>query len=257
MSKLLAVVLALSLVVGASREAAAFSPALQLGRVVFLQDDPNAKKPAGGDKSSTDPEALKKLLERIGKLETEVERLKTGQPAPAHAPAKDGQVLALIDIAHIGMAYAASGQSRYAAIHVTLANTTGQAVMLTREQITAEIDGEARKLEPIPAGIVNFSFQHGKQNYSLNTMQPAKSWKVPAGGQNSFWLVYPGLPIATTVPKCKLRLTLGEVTKEVDVNEVQRAVLGLESERIGPRGSLALLTITGTMTAFNTQSLIE
>ena len=131
------------------------------------------KKPAGDDKSSTDPEALKKLLERIGKLETEVERLKNGQPAQANAPAKDGQVLVLVDIAHVGMAYAASGQSRYAAIHVTLANTTGQPVTLTREQIAAEIDGEARKLESIPAGVAGLSFQHGKQNYSLNTMQPA------------------------------------------------------------------------------------
>jgi len=257
MSKSLVVALALGLVVGTCHKAVAFSPALQLARAVCLQDDPSAKKLAGDDKSSTDPEALKKLLERIGKLETEVERLKNGQPAQVNAPAKDGQVLTLVDIAHVGMAYAASGQSRYAAIHVTLANTTGQPVTLTREQVSAEIDGEARKLEPIPAGVVNYSFQHGKQSYSLQTMQPAKSWKVPAGGQNSFWLVYPGLPIATTVPKCKLRLTLGDVTKEVDVNEVQRAVLGLESERIGPRGSLALLTITGTMTAFNTQSLID
>ena len=257
MSKSLVIVLALSLVVGTCHEAVAFSPAQQLARAVCLQDDPTALKPAGDDKSSTDPAALKKLLERIGKLETEVERLKNGQPAQANAAAKDGQVLTLVDIAHVGMAYAANGQSRYAAIHITLANTTGQPITLMREQITAEIDGEARKLEPIPAGVVNYSFQHGKQNYSLNMMQPAKSWKVPAGGQNSFWLLYPGLPITTTVPKCKLKLTLGEVTKEIDINEAQRAVLGLESERIGPRGSLALLTITGTMTAFNTQSLID
>ena len=257
MWKIFAVALALVLVVEACCEAAAFSPSLQFARAICLQNDPNAKKTAGDDKSSTDPEALKKLLERIGKLETEVERLKNGQPAPANAAVKDGQVLTLVDIAHVGTAYAASGQTRYAAIHVTLANTTGQPITLTREQISAEIDGEARKLEPIPAGVVNYSFQHGKQSYSLQSMQPAKSWKVPAGGQNSFWLVYPGLPVATTVPKCKLKLTLGDVTKEVDVNEVQRAVLGLETERIGPRGSLALLTITGTMTAFNTQSLID
>ncbi len=257
MSKSLAVVLALGLVLGTRREAAAFAPSLQLARAVCLQDGPNGKKPAGDDKSSTDPEALKKLLERIGKLETEVERLKNGQPAQADAPAKDGQVLTLVDIAHVGMAYTANGQSRYVAIHVTLANTTGQAVTLTREQVSAEIDGEARKLEQIPPGVVNFSFMHGKQSYTLQSMQPAKSWKVPAGGQNSFWLVYPGLPVATTVPRCKLKLTLGDVTKTVDVNEVQRAVLGLEPERIGPRGSLALLTITGTMTAFNTQSLID
>ena len=115
MSKLLVVALALGLVVGTCHEAAALSPALQLARAVCMQDDPNAKKPGGDDKSSTDPEALKMLLERIGKLETEVERLKNGQPAQANAAAKDGQVLTLVDIAHVGMAYVTSGQSRYVA----------------------------------------------------------------------------------------------------------------------------------------------
>lgn len=259
MFKSLFAVLAALLVMGTLREAAAFSSGLQLATAVCVQNDPNAKRGAGEDKSSTDPESLKKLLERIGKLEAEVERLKNGQAAPANAGAKDaqGQVLTLVDIAHVGMLYTGSGQTRYAAIHLTLANTTGQPVTLLREQITAEIDGEAKKLEPIPPNVVNYSFQHGKQSYTLNTMQPAKSWKVPAGGQTSFWLVYSGLPVANTVPKVKLKLTLGEVTKEVDVNEVQRAVLALETERIGPRGSLALLTITGTMTPFNCQAVVD
>ncbi len=262
MLKSLEIAVVFGLIVGTGCEAGLFSPAMQFARAVCTQDEPGAKqpnadsKPATENKSAADAEAFKKLLERIGKLETEVERLKNIPPAAA-GTTKGGPVLTLVDVAHVGMAYGPTGQSRYVAIRVTLANTSDQPVTLTREQVVAEIDGEARKLEQIPAGTSGYSFQYGKQNYSLNTMQPKKSWTVPAGGQNSIWLVYPGLPVSATVPRCKLKLTLGEATKEIDVNELQRAILGLESELIGPRHSLALLTVTGTLNAFNMQSIID
>ena len=262
MFKFIGIAATFGLIMGAMCEAVAFSPELLLVRVLCTQDEAGEKqantdgKPATDTKSADEAEAFKKLLDRIGKLEAEVDRLKNVAPAAAGAT-KGGPVLTLIDVAHVGMAYGPTGQSRYVAIRVTLANTSDQPITLTREQVAAEIDGEARKLEPIPAGTSGYSFQYGKQNYSLNTMQPKKSWKVTAGGQNSIWLVYAGLPVSATVPRCKLKLTLGEVTKEIDVNELQRAVLGLESERIGPRNSLALLTITGTLNAFNMQSIID
>ena len=262
MFKLIRIAAAFGLIVGTVREAVAHSPELLLARAICVQDEAGAKppnadsKPATENKSAADAEAFKKLIERIGKLEAEVERLKSVPPAQAGGK-KDGPVLTLVDVAHVGMAYGPTGQSRYVAIRITLANTSDQPVTLTREQVTAEIDGEARKLELIPAGTSGYSFQSDKQNYSLNKMQPKKSWKVTAGGQNSIWFVYPGLPVSATVPRCKLKLTLGEVTKEIDINEVQRAVLGLESERIGPRNSLALLTVTGPLNAFNTQSIID
>ena len=262
MFKFIGIAAAFGLIVGTVREAVAFSPELLLSRNLCAQDEANEKqanadgKPAADNKSAADADAFQKLLDRIGKLEAEVDRLKNVAPAAAGAT-KGGPVLTLIDVAHVGMAYGPTGQSRYVAIRITLANTSDQPVTLTREQVAAEIDGEARKLEQIPAGTSGYSFQYGKQNYSLNTMQPKKSWKVTAGGQNSIWLVYAGLPVSATVPRCKLKLTLGEVTKEIDVNELQRAVLGLESERIGPRNSLALLTITGMLNAFNMQSIID
>ena len=220
-------------------------------------------KPAADPKKGTaESEAFQKLLDRINKLEAEVERLKNG-PAAQPKPAADaGTVLTLVDMAHVGVVYLQSGQFRYVALHLIVANTTGKSVTIAQDQITAEIDGEVRKLETIPPDIVNYSFQlrtqgNNAQSYSLQTMQPEKSRTVPPGGQLSFWLVFPKLGVSNTVPKCKLRLQLGETKKEIDINAVQRALLAMETERIGPRGSLALITITGTMTMFNTQSLVD
>ena len=186
------------------------------------------------EKLAADPKALQELLERISKLETEVERLKNGAGQPK-GPADGGGVLTLVETAHLGMVYPSSGQSRFVAIQLIIANTTGKPVTLTQDQITAEIDGEIRKLEPIPADISGQSFQHKNQGFTLQTMQPEKSRTVPAGGQISFWLVFSKLPLGNTIPKFKLKLSLGETKKEIDVNAGQRAILALDSQRPGAR----------------------
>ena len=225
-----------------------------LAAAACLQND--AAKPADDpNKAVTDPQALQKLLERINKLEAEVERLKNapgGQPKAAAG----ADVLTLIDMAHIGVMYV-NGQSRFIALHVIVANTTDKAVTLAQDQITAEIDGEVRKLETIPPEMANHGFAFKNQSYNLQSMQPEKSRTVPPGGQISFWLVFPKLAFANTVPKCKLKLSLGDTRKEIDVNALQRAMLALQVERIGPRNCLALVTVTGTMTMFNTQALVD
>lgn len=211
-------------------------------------------KPADPAKP-TDAQSLQELLERIKKLEAEVDRLKNGA-LPAAKPAET-EVMTLLDIAQIGMVYLPTGQSRYVALHLIVANTGSKPVTIAQDQITAEIDGETRKLEKIAPELANHGFAFKNQNYNLQSMQPEKNRIVPAGGQVSFWLVFPKLAMANTIPKCKLKLSVGDIKKEIDVNSVQRAVLGLETERIGPRGCLALLTITGSMTTFNTQAVVD
>jgi HEAT repeat protein len=216
---------------------------------VWMQNDP--AKPA------SDPKAFQQLLERINKLEAEVERLKNGAAGQPKEPANGGQIFTLVEGAHLGMVYLPTGQSRFVALQLIVANSTGKPVTLAQDQIIAEIDGEVRKLETIPPEIANQGFQYKNQGYALNSMQPEKTRTVPPGGQISFWLVFPKVAAANSIPKCKLKLALGDTKKEIDVNAVQRAMLGLETRMIGPRGCLALMTITGTMTMFNTQALVD
>lgn len=252
MSKLPCGALLLILAILAPSAASASTIWLPTLQSAWLQNDP--AKPA--DTPKTDAKSFQELLERINKLEAEVERLKNGGQGQPKGPAT-GDVMTLVDMAHVGMVYQAAGQTRYIALHLIVANTTGKPVALTQDQISAEIDGENRKLEQIPPDIAAQSFQVKNQGYSLQTMQPEKSRTVPPGGQISFWLVFPKLPVANSIPKCKLNLSPGDVKKQIDVNAVQRAMLALETERIGPRGCLALITITGTMTMFNTQALVD
>ncbi len=200
--------------------------------------------------SSTDPAAMKALIERINKLEAEVDRLKQG--ANANTPEAAPEVMAMLDVAHLGLFYSGNGQTRFLALHVLLANTTKQAFTITRDQVIAEIDGEERKLKDLPQQLQqNYTIQSGKQHYQLSMMKPPKEWKLPAGGQTGLWLVYTEIPLGPNVPKCRIKIKLGDTTKEINVNELQRAQLNLEIERIGPRQALAMLSIGGSINTFN------
>ena len=217
--------------------------------LVMAQTDPQTSE------TSTDPGAMKKLIERINKLEAEVERLKK---APAVADASgDPQVLAMLDVAHLGLFYSGNGQTRFLVLHVMLANTTKQSFTISRDQVVAELDGEVRKLTDLPQQLQHYSIQSGKQHFQISTMKPPKEWKLPAGGQAGLWLVYPDLPLGSNVPKCRLKVKLGDTTKEINVNELQRAQLSLDVERIGPRQSLALFTISGTINTFNAGAFVD
>jgi HEAT repeat protein len=214
-----------------------------------------AQEESRKSETTTDPNALKKLIERINRLEAEVDRLKQ---APAVGEGnKDSRVLAMLDVAHLGLFYSGNAQTRYLVLHVMLANTTKQSFTILRDQVVAELDGDERKLKDLPQQLQHYSIQNGKQNLQLSTMKPPKEWKLPAGGQTGMWLVYPDLPLGPNVPRCKVKIKLGDTTHEINVNELQRAQLSLETERIGPRNSLALLTISGAMNSFNAGALVD
>ena len=214
---------------------------------ILAQQDP--PKP----ETSLDPASMKKLIERINKLEAEVDRLKNVAPKDEST----SQVPAMLDVAHLGLFYSGGGQTRFLVLHVMLANTTKQAYTIGRDQVIAEIDGEERKLKDLPTQLQNSIIQAGKQQYQLTTMKPPKEWKLPAGGQTGMWLVYPEIPLGPNVPKCRLKVKLGDETKEINVNELQRAQLNLEVERMGPRQSLAMLTIGGSINNFNAGAFVE
>ncbi|WP_397570099.1 HEAT repeat domain-containing protein [Schlesneria sp. T3-172] len=203
---------------------------------------------------STNPEEFRALVERISKLESEVERLKKGTPVAAGT---DAQVLAMLDVAHLGLFYSGNGQTRFLALHVLLANTTRNSYTIARDQIIAEIDGEERKLVDLPQQLQNYTVQSGKQHFQISAMKPQKEWKLPSGGQTGIWLVYADLPLGPNVPKCLIKVKLGDDTKEINVNELQRAQLSLEVERIGPRESLALMTIGGAINSFNAGTFVD
>src|SRR5262249_32101520 len=80
---------------------------------------------------------------------------------------------------------------------------------------------------------------------------------IPVGGTGSTWVLFPELPPGSHVPPLLLTLNFGATVKEIDINAAQRDVLGMKIERLGPRGSLGLIHISGALNTVNAGSLVE
>jgi len=169
----------------------------------------------------------------------------------------DGRVAAVIDKAHIGLFYSASGPSRFVAWHLQVGNKSSQPVLITRDQIRAEIDGDPYPTVEIKPQLVYHGFTYADEHYSLSDCQPVAELRVPAGEVAATWLVYGGIGAGQTVPPARLSLTLDGQPRTIDVTGVQRALLDLTTERLGPKDCLALITVGGRINTFNMQSLID
>ena len=227
------------------------------GFALVLSEQPRllAQEPPVKSEAPSESDLLKKLIDRIQKNRADIDRF--NHVAPAMEGNSPPQVFAMLDLAHIGSFYAGNGQTRFLALRVLMANTTDQDFTVMREQVITEIDGESRSLKDLPKILLNYSIPSARRQIQISTIKRPKEWKLNAGGQAELWLLYAELPPGSSVPKCRVKIKLGEMTKEIDVNNVQAAQLGLNVERIGPRQSLALFTIGGTLTTFNTGTLVE
>ena len=123
--------------------------------------------------------------------------------------------------------------------------------------ITLDVDGQKFELKNVPAQLQSFSFQVGRQNVSLRNMNPVAQLKVGSGRTGVTPMVFSGLPQNVDVPRMVLKIKNGDNIFEVDVNEFSLGQLELESQRIGPRNSLGLLTIGGRLNSINVRDLVD
>ncbi len=207
--------------------------------------------------SAKAPPSLQDLLLRLSKVERELERLKVKQGL-VPAEKKDQKIQALLETLYLGSTYqGSSNEMRFFAARLILVNLTPQAVTVTREQIALEADGTIYKLGDIPPEVQFQSFQVGNQGFQLNNLQPAKQLRLPAGGTAATWVVFADLPRGNHIPKLKLKMNIAGKKSELSVNEFALGLLGLDVERIGPRGSLGLLTISGAINTVNVGNLVD
>ena len=217
---------------------------------LFAQEVPKAER----TEPANDPDAVKKLIDQIRRQEADVAAGPNALPVDA-AP----HVMVMLDLAQLDLLNVGNSQSRNLIYHLLFANPTAQDFKLSVDDIAAEIDGENRALKDLPQRVQNGSITHGRKQISISSMNPPKdrTWTIPANMTSDIWIAYAEIPIGANVPKCKLKIKLGEATKELDINEIERARLKMTVERIGPRQCLALITLGGTLTTINSGSFVK
>jgi len=240
-----------------------------LTKALCLQFGEDPQPGFGGGFGSPSPEEAARLstpkgtqaaavVDDFWKLHQRVARqLEAAKQPAASLDGVDGQFAWMIDRAAVVFYYEAAGPSRILALRLALGNRTKTAATVKLADVTAEIDGERRSLRPLPEDLKYHGFTYEDVMHRLEACLPPEVIEIPPNGVATAWLMFPNLDNGTTVPKTKLSLRLPRETVHIDVNAQQRAILGLEVDRLGPHAGLTLLTIHGPMNTFNVQSIVD
>lgn len=213
-------------------------------------------QPSSETATTAEKKVLDDLLKRLDKVEAELARLRAGgTPAPER---REQKLLAILETPYLGnVFYGSQDGTRFFAARLILVNQTDQPMLINREDISLQADQTTFKLGDIPQRIQFQSFQAGNQNYQLRNLKPKETLTIAAGGTGSTWVVFSGIPNSTQVPKLNLKVVHDGRPLTVNVNDFALGLLGLSVERIGPRGALGLLTISGEVNTISLGSLID
>ena len=217
-----------------------------------------AQAPAAAKSTQENRSLIQKLVERVETLEVELKKLReTGETVIPVDPAKQ-RVVAMVESSFLGAPYYRTTGNRFLAAKLVLVNLTGKPLKLSRDDAKLSVDGKLHSMPTkLPSTMRSASFQIGNQSFQLRTLKRLGELNLPSGGSGSTWVVFPELPQGPRVPKLKLQLGVGSGSVTIDLNARARARLAMTTRRIGPRGSLGLLTIAGPLDTINIAALVD
>jgi len=202
---------------------------------------------------------IRKLRRRIKELENKVGKSKKTSDSDSSRKAK---IHVLLESMYYGPRYYSSRGPRYFAAKLLLVNLTSENVTLKRENISLRAGNKTHHIKDSDDQSKYANIYIGQERLTLGKLTTPPQLSVKAGGTTSTWVLFSGLTTDQDVPEMTLQLQFDGKQADgkqmtVSVNELARNLLGLNVERIGPRGSLGLLTISGQLNTVNIQSLID
>jgi HEAT repeat protein len=214
-----------------------------------------AGEPSGSKVPSQPP--IKDLVHRLDKVEAELKDLRSrpeSQPEGKHG----GPIMAVVESPFLGFLFSYYGPangSRFLAARLVVVNPTSEPIVVKAKEIVLRVVGSELRLKDAVGTLRNQTFQAGGQSVELSKIRPLADLTVPPGVSAGKWLVFTGIPSGIQIPAMVLHVPVPGTTLDIDVNEAARRLMGLKVERVGPRGCLALLTISGELNTVNIGSL--
>jgi HEAT repeat protein len=217
-----------------------------------------SEKPAGTSNS----EVLRRLLDKVDQLDRDLKTVLKNAPKGLPENPADRKLVALLETPviqsfHLGVRNNQPVEQRVFAAKLTLVNLTPDAKSIEAAQVTLDADGNLLKNGVLDAMVQNFSLTIGQQGYQLSNLKPTPTLKIASGQTASTWVLFGGLPRGPGLPKLKLSIADGDKPTEIDINAWASAKLDFSSQRLGPRGCLALLTIGGELNFISYGALVE
>lgn len=210
---------------------------------------------AAQSKPPADPQTIEQLKKRIAALEKENADLKKKlEAAPAELAGR--KVLTLLDSMYCGARYYSTSQPKFFVARLLVVNLSAQPITLKRDGVELLVDGKPRRVVDVPSNLSSSTYYIGNESQSLRNVKPITQITVKPGRTANTWVFVTNVGKNKYVPKMQLRLRFDKQTITLDVNRFAKERLGMKVERIGPRGSLGLITISGRMGSVNVGSLV-
>lgn len=214
---------------------------------VAAQDKPAAE---AGQRDET----LEAVLQRVEKLERELNALKLANGQPVD-PAKQ-QAMLLVNSLHMQTQYVTNQELRLLVMRVTWLNLTAQEQKIEPDDYTLKVDTKDLKLTKLPQVLANSSFYDGTMSQPYNNLK-TPSLTLEPGQSMQTWLLFSGLPSGGRIPQLQLSVQrAGQKPVVVDLNESLGRQLQLRVERVGPRKALAVMTIAGALNQLSLDKLL-
>jgi len=197
------------------------------------------------------------LLNSLDKAEAELAQLNpaNGQQPPAVAEPK---IRTLLDTPYVGMVYGSSNKNtRFFIARLIVVNPTSKPVVVKRSELQLTADGKTYKIGTLSSRVKSHSYTAGRKRVYIRNLKFPAEVTIPAGDHGSMWVVFENLPLGGNVPAMSLNMQLAGQPAVLNVNDFAHRVMGLTVERIGPQGSLGLLTIAGSMNMINIGGLVD
>ena len=207
-------------------------------------------------------EVLRRLLDKVDQLDRDLKSVLKNAPRAIPEKPEDRKFVPMFETPaiqsfNIGTQNGQAAEHRVLVAKLTIFNLTAEPTMIESSKITLIADGNVLKNGELDAQIQNHGITVGQQSYQLNQIKPTASLKIASGQAGSTWIVFSGLPRGPGLPKLKLSIAVGDKPIEIDVNAWTASKLDLSTKRLGPRGSLALLTIGGELNMLSYSALVE
>lgn len=167
------------------------------------------------------------------------------------------RVIPFLDSTYYGARYYSRTQPKFFAARLLIVNLSQKPVKLKRDGVQLVADGKTHKIVDVPSNMQYTYFYVGTKRHTLGELKLPGEVTVKPGATGSTWVVFLNLGKKNNVPRMTLKLRFDKQTITVDVNELAREQLGMKVERIGPRGGLGLITISGSMNSVNVGSLVD
>lgn len=214
-------------------------------------------KPSAPAQPAAPTANLESLQERINRLERDILELRT-RTGKVPADKQDQRVVLLLETPQLAaLNYYSNTQPRMFLTKLAIVNLTNDKVTIKRDDVALSLDGQILPMKEPSPQFRSQSVEINHQSQQIQTLQMKKDITVAAGGSASTWVLFADLPPGNHIPQLVLKVKLPAGVRDIDVNAQQREALGLKVERIGPRGSLGLVTISGELNSISCGALIE